>query len=320
MRRRDFITLLCGAAVPGPFAARAQEAGRTYRIGFLIPATRESAAVAGLFDELRRNGFIEGQNLTVVFGGFNIRNEQIAGGVAAVVKAAPDVIVSGPELYARALQAATRTIPLVSMSEDLVGAGLAASLARPGGNITGISLLSPELDGKRQELLIEAVPGAHRMAALADSTITPQRHLQALQDAARSRGVELSIFAVAKPEEIAPAIDDAKARGVEAVNVLATPLQFINRSLIFDRMATLRLPAIYQWPDMAEEGGLWDTGRASPKSTVSGRGWSPRSCAAPSPPIFPSSSRPSSSWSSISRPPRRSATKFPSHSSSAPTR
>ncbi len=227
-----------------------------YRIGFLIPSAGASPAVDGFFDELRLHGFIEGQNLAVVFSGFSVTNEQIAQSVAAVIQANPDVIVAGPELYARALHAATKTIPLVSMSEDLVGAGLAASLARPGGNVTGISLLSPELDGKRQGLLIEAVPQTREMATLVDSTITPQHHLATLRDAAQSRGVKLLSFMIAKANEIAPALDAAKAKGADAINVLASPLFFVNRRQIIDQTAKLRLPAIYQWPDMAEEGGL----------------------------------------------------------------
>jgi ABC-type uncharacterized transport system substrate-binding protein len=254
MHRRQFITALGGAAIT-PLAAHAQEAGRIYRLGVLVPAARESAAVRAMFDELRLNGFVEGKNLAVI-GSFGVTTEQIADGVAILMKAVPDVIVSGPELYTRALQAATRTMPLLSISEDLVGEGLVASLAKPGGNVTGISLLSPELDDKRQDILIDAVPGIRRMAALADSAITLKRHLQQQQEVARARGVELSIFTVAKPEEIAPALDAAKARGAEAVNFLATPLQLLSRGLIFDRIAATRIPAIYQWPDMAEEGGL----------------------------------------------------------------
>jgi putative ABC transport system substrate-binding protein len=256
--RREFIASMATIAAANARCppSIAQESGRTYRVGFLIPASRESPAVNGFFDELRLYGFIEGQNLAVVFSGFNISNEQIAESIAALIRAKPDVIVAGPELYARALHAATKTIPLVSMSEDLIGAGLAASLARPGGNVTGISLLSPELDGKRQGLLIEAVPQMRAMAALVDSGITPQHHIEALRDAARSRGVTLSVFMAAKPNEIAPALDGAKAKGADAINILATPLFFVNRKQIIDQTAKLRLPAIYQWPEMAEEGGL----------------------------------------------------------------
>jgi putative ABC transport system substrate-binding protein len=255
MKRREFVTLLGGAAAMWPTVARAQDGGRVYRLGFLIPAARGSAAVDATFDELRRSGFVEGQNLAVI-GRFGLATEQLTDAVSAVVTAAPDAIVAGPELYTRALQRATRTVPLISISEDLVGEGLVASLAKPGGNITGISLLSPELDDKRQDILIEAVPGIRRMAALADSSITQKRHLQQQQEAARSRGVELSIFSYAKADDIAPALDEAKARGAEAVNFLASPMQLVSRGLIFERMMALRLPAIYQWPDMAEEGGV----------------------------------------------------------------
>jgi putative ABC transport system substrate-binding protein len=160
------------------------------------------------------------------------------------------VIISGPDNYTRVLQQLTRTIPLVAMTEDMLQAGLVASLSRPGGNTTGISLLSPDLDGKRQEILIEAVPGVRKMAALADSTVTPPRHLEALQDAARRRGVELSIFGVAVSEEVVATISAAKAAGV------ATPLFTMNARDITESIAALRLPAMHQWPELAEEGGL----------------------------------------------------------------
>jgi putative ABC transport system substrate-binding protein len=187
MHRRKFILAL-GNIATLPFAAHAQEAGRVYRLGILIPATRES--ITPFFDELRTGGFVEGQNLDVI-GSYSVRAEQIADATAALMKAAPDVILCGPETYVRVLREATHTIPLDSMSEDLVGEGFAASLAKPGGNITGVSLLSPELDGKRLEILIEAVPGARHIAALAHSVIATKAHLEEQQGLARSRGVEL---------------------------------------------------------------------------------------------------------------------------------
>src|SRR5262249_21090996 len=196
MKRREFITLIGGAAATWPLAARAQENGRTYRIGFLLPSARQSAAVEALFDELRLNGFVEGKNLAVIPGGFESTDENLAERAAALVNAVPDAIVAGPAPPVRALQAETRTVPIVGGSEDMVGEGLVASLARPGGNVTGTSLLSPELDGKRQDILIEAVPGARRIAAMADSRQTPSYHLQALQHPARSRGGEPSGFGV----------------------------------------------------------------------------------------------------------------------------
>src|SRR5438046_10761928 len=114
---------------------------------------------------MRLHGFIEGRNLDVIPGGFNVPRDRIDAMVALIVKAAPDAIISGPDRYTRAFQEATRIIPLIGMSEDMVADGLVPSLARPGGNTTGISILSPGLDGKRLELLIEAVPAARRIGA-----------------------------------------------------------------------------------------------------------------------------------------------------------
>jgi len=117
----------------------------------------------------------------------------------------------------------------------MIAEGLVRSLAQPGGNTTGISILAPELDGKRQDILMEAVPGARRMAALADPKIQSHAQLQALQEAARARNVELSIHPIANASEIAPVIDAAKASGAAALNVLATPLVFVNRQIIIER-------------------------------------------------------------------------------------
>jgi ABC-type uncharacterized transport system substrate-binding protein len=259
MNRRTFIAGLGGAAA-WPLVARGQERGRVYRLGFLIPTPKDRPPVAAFFDELRLNGFLEDQNLEILAGGFDVRDEQVAELAATLVKAAPDAIVAGPERPLRALQNATRTVPLVGMSEDLVGEGLVASLARPGGNITGISLLSPELDGKRQDILIEAVPGVRRIAVMFDSKVTPEYHLQVLQHAARSRGVEASVFGVMAAEDIGSAMDAAKTSNAEALNFLATPLFSIpgsrNNQMVLERRRTMRLPAIFQWPETAEVGAL----------------------------------------------------------------
>jgi putative tryptophan/tyrosine transport system substrate-binding protein len=256
MNRRKFIALIWGAAVARPFAARAQEAGRTYRIGFLLPAPREAPAVVALFDELRLSGFIEGQNLTVLPGGFGVPNDQIARVAESLVAASPDVINAGPELPLRALQKLTRTIPLIGLSEDMVGTGLVESLARPGGNITGISLLSPELDGKRQELLIEAVPGVRKIAILADANVTEPAHLRELQDAAHARGIEALVRGVEKRGDVISAISDAKTSGAQAINFLATPMFSVNAADFIRHVTSLNLPSIYQWPEDAEDGAL----------------------------------------------------------------
>jgi len=228
MKRREFITLLGGAVGAWPLAARAQQPVRTYRLGFFLAVARDAPAMIAFFDELRIHCFVEGQNLAIIPGGFEAGNEQIHERVPALVKSAPDAIIAGGDVIPRALQNATRTIPIVVITEDMVAAGFAASLARPGGNITGISLMSPDLDGKRHDILIEAVPGARRIAALADSNVATLRHLQALQEAARAHGKELVIVRAAKSEELVPAINDASTQGAGALNVLSSPMLFLN--------------------------------------------------------------------------------------------
>ena len=255
--RRQFVALAGSsvASIGWPYAALGQEPARVYRIAVLAPSGRDTPAIAAFFDELRLNGFSEGHNLSIVVNGFDIRKEQIDELVAKVINAAPDVIVAYDQAML-ALQATTNTLPIVGMSEDMVGEGRVASLARPGGNITGISIMAPELDGKRLDILIEVVPGARRMAVVANSKVTPPQHLQDLRDAARARGIDLKVITIAGPEEVLPSIDAVKVSGAEAVNFLATPLTFIPRAAVFERVSALRLPAIYQWPEMAEEGGL----------------------------------------------------------------
>jgi len=258
MRRRDFIAGLGAAA--WPVVALAQQPGRTYHLSLFLPFRRDNVppGYEAFFDELRVNGYVEGRNLTVTDDGFDINSNELTAGAAAVVKTAPDAIFSGPDPFTSAVQGATHTIPIVALSGNLVAAGLVTSLAHPGGNTTGVSMFAPELDGKRQDLLIEAVPGARRMAALADSTMSQSgpQHFDELKTAARLRGIELLIFSVSKPDDIVPAINNAKASGAEALNFLATPLFFSNRRIAIEQVAAARLPAIYQWPEMAEDGGL----------------------------------------------------------------
>ena len=155
----------------------------------------------------------------------------------------------------RVAQEATKTIPILAITDDLLGSGLVNSMARPSGNTTGVSILASDMDGKRQEILIEAVPGICRMAALADTNLPSEATLNALQEAARAGNIELSIHRTATGEQIAAALDRAKV-GATALNVLASPVLWTHRRLIMDRAAALRLPAIYQWAEMAEEGGF----------------------------------------------------------------
>ena len=256
MRRRAFISLLGGAAVAWPLAGHTQEPGRVYRIGSLHQSPADAPQHLAFVAELQKLGFIDGQNLTVDRHGYGLSVERFAEVAQDHVKAHVDAILCGGEAAARAAQGATRTIPLVVLVDDAVRAGLVPSLAKPGGNTTGVSILASELDGKRQDILIEAVPGLRHMAALVDPGSTTAVQAKTLVQSAGMRGVELSIHQVTKPEEIAPAIDAAKASGATALNVLASALLFNNRKIIFERVATWRLPAIYQWPEMAEDEGL----------------------------------------------------------------
>jgi putative tryptophan/tyrosine transport system substrate-binding protein len=257
VRRRDLIALLSGTALAWPLELRAQEPGRTYHMCVLCALECGSPSLIALYDDPGRLGFVEGQNLQINEQRYEPGPEQRAQHAAELVKAKVDVILTSGAAPIRAAQQATATIPILAVTDDMVCEGLVQSLAHPGGNTTGISILATELDGKRQELLLELIPGARRIAALADSHNTLPTKVQALQDAARAQGVELVIHTISTAEEIAPAIDAAKASGAAGLNVLASPIFFSsNKRIIFERTAALGLPAMYQWPAQAREGGL----------------------------------------------------------------
>jgi len=254
MRRREFITLVGGAMVALPLAALAQQPGRTYRLGCLFPG-RVQERYDAFFESARRHGFIEGQNLTVDYRDFSQHFDLLSTWADELSKSRVDVIAAVGDLAIRTVQNATKKIPILAMTDDMVGAGLVNSMARPDGNTTGVSMLGTELDGKRQELLIEAVLGVRGMAALADSNRAAVK-LEALQETAHASNIDLSIQRVARGDEIAAAIEEAKSSGAEALNVLASPMLWANRKLIIDQVAVLHLPAIYQFLEMAEEGGF----------------------------------------------------------------
>jgi len=256
MNRWEFITLIGGAVAAWPHRAFPQGAERIYRLGGMHSSPRDAPHQIAFFDELRRLGFIVGQNLMIDHGGYDLTVPQFEQHAAELVKANVDVILAGGDAAVRAAQRATTEIPILGMTDDMVGQGFVRSLTQPGGNITGVTILASELDGKRQEILIETVPGLRRIAALADINTTAPSATRALEDAARARGMELSVHRVARAGEIVAAIDAAKASGAEALNVLGSSLLFNNRPIIFERVVALRLPAIYQWPEMADQGGL----------------------------------------------------------------
>src|SRR5262244_2537913 len=156
------------------------------------PKSTRRTASSRILRGAARLGFVEGQNLVVDSQGYNLRIEQLPEHAVELVKAQVDVIVCGGDVATHAAQRAKATIPILAVTDDMVGQGLVRSLVQPGGNTTGVSILAAELDGKRQEILMEGVPGIRRIAALYDSNIIAPRRLQALQDAARARGIEFS--------------------------------------------------------------------------------------------------------------------------------
>jgi len=239
--------------VPASFAW-AQQAGRTYRIGGITPVPRTAAHWVVLFDELKRDGFVEGINLTVT--GFEIAPDRLDAAAAEMVARGIDVILSGGLAPTRAVQRATATVPILTAVDDFVAQGFVQSLARPGGNITGVSVLGPELNGKRQEILLELVPDAVRLGALVDPASSSQSEIDRLVADANARRVSLNVYRAGRLEEIGPAIETAGRERVQALNVLASQFFNVNRAEILGNIARVGLPAIYQWPEWVREGGL----------------------------------------------------------------
>jgi putative ABC transport system substrate-binding protein len=255
VRRRALIGLL-GVAAAWPLAARAQEAGRIYRIAYLGPSPEHAPPQAGYFQALAKAGFVEAKNLDRISRGYGQRPGEFAETAKALIADKPDLIVCGGSEAGRAAQQSTKTIPLLINTDDMVGEGFVTSIAHPGGNITGVAIRSPDLDGKRLEILLEVLPAARLVYGLTGNDTAKPEHFQALRQAAQGRGVEYVVSTVASYAEIAPAIAAAKAAGAAGLNVMGSALLFGNRQAIFEETAAVGLPAIYQWPENAHEGGL----------------------------------------------------------------
>ena len=254
MRRREFITLL-GGAVAWPLAASAQQ-DRVPVVGVLRPNRKD---VLETFAEpfrryMKAIGWEEGRNIRFLFVWTEARSERAPALVSELIAQNVDLIVTFGDPAIRAAQRATQSIPIVGMTDDMVGSGLAASLARPGGNTTGVSILASELDVKRLEVLHDFVLQARRIAVLGDPTTISTR--AQLAKAARELDVELVPFEAGSPDELGRALDGIAVVKIEAVNVLASPFLQVSRPQIIGRMRDHRLPAIYQWPEGAEDGGL----------------------------------------------------------------
>ena len=253
MRRREFILGVGGVSALAAFpVARAQEAGRRYRIAILTNAREVPPAFRA---ELGHGGFVEGGNLDVDYRGFGVAPSSLEAVAIELTRARPDVIfATGPEA-ARATQRATTSIAIVALANDLVASGLVASMPHPEGNTTGVAIFAFQLDVKRLELLHEALPEARRIGILADREQVPI--ISALNAAARDFGIGISHFTARSQEEIIHAIDAMRATAVDAVNVLASPILYpFFVPLIIDRLRLSRLPGMLQWPEGAEAGGL----------------------------------------------------------------
>jgi putative ABC transport system substrate-binding protein len=259
MQRREFITLLGGAAAAWPLAARAQQQ-KVWRIGMLDTASRElnSANLAVFYKELRDFGYVEGQNLIIEYRSADGRNERLPDLVSELLRLNVDLIVVRGTPEVLAIKNATSTIPVVmSAVVDPVGLGVAASLRRPGGNITGMSSIVTELEAKRVELLKELVPGMKRMALLGDfrnSAVAMQ--WDEVQIAARSLGIEAQRFDVRSTADVNRAFEVAIREHVDAIRVGVDGVTRPNRRLIIDLAAMHKLPTIYAAREFADDGGL----------------------------------------------------------------
>jgi putative ABC transport system substrate-binding protein len=208
---------------------------------------------------LREHGYVEGTNVGLEIRYAEGRTERLPELAAELVRLNVDVIAPTGDLAARVVQQATATIPIVALTDDLVAAGLVASLAHPGGNTTGVSIFSPELNAKRLELLKGAVARASRVATLWDSG-TGRSQLSGMEAAARALRVRLQILEVRSPDDFERAFQMARKERAQALNVLASPFLAAYSKAIIDLAARNRLPAIYQWKEHAEAGGLMSNG------------------------------------------------------------
>jgi putative tryptophan/tyrosine transport system substrate-binding protein len=267
VKRREFITLLGGAAA-WPLAARAQQAGKVWRIGMLetIPAPANAANFEALRNGLRELGYVEGRNLVIEYQSADGRAERFPALAADLVRLNVDLIVTRGTPSALAARNATRTIPIVMASiGDAIGTGLAISLARPGGNVTGLTAITNDTELKRLELLKEMVPGAVRIAAIYNMS-NPGFALRwkEVELAARALGAESQLLDVRKSEDIASAFVTAAARRADALLMSIDAVTQANQRTFLELAAKHRLPAIYGSREFVENGGLMAYGVSYP--------------------------------------------------------
>jgi putative tryptophan/tyrosine transport system substrate-binding protein len=262
MRRREFITFLAGAAVEWPCTAVAQS--KIYRLGIL--ETISPIVNAANFDALRKGlrelGYVEGQNLFFEYRSADGRNERFPDLVAELVRLKVDLIVTRSTPAVLAVKAATTAIPVVmAATANPVGDGIVATLARPGGNITGLSSFHTELSHKRLELLREMIPRIARIATLSDPSnpVTPGQQ-EDVRRAARSLGIETQFLEARNREDLGPAFEVAAREKVEALILQNSAPTQANLQLTVDLAARHRLPVIYASKEFVDAGGLMTYG------------------------------------------------------------
>jgi putative ABC transport system substrate-binding protein len=262
MKRREFITLVSGAAA-WPLAARAQQLGKLPTIGFLGSATPlvESQRVAAFVQRLHQLGWIENRNVAIEYRWAEGRTERFTELAAEFARLKVDLIVASTTPAVIAAKQATSVIPIViTTANDPVGTGLVASLARPGGNVTGLSNQLADTAAKRLELLREAVPGLRRLAILGNvgnpGAVLDTREAQA---AASAVGLEATTFEIRRAEDIAPLLEALKGRA-DALYFASDPLLNTNRIRINTLALGARLPTMHGVRDYVEAGGLMSYG------------------------------------------------------------
>ena len=257
MRRREFITLL-GGATTWPLAARAQQSAKLPTIGFLGTSTPLAMRqwIAAFVQRLRELGWIEGRTVVVEYRWAEGRSERFAEIATEFVRLKVDAIATSSTPAVIAAKQVTSVLPIVAVMGDPVGTGLVASLARPGGNVTGLSVVAPDLAGKRLELLREVVPGIRRLAVLANVS-NPMSVLEIgeVQAAARALGLDVVTLEIRRSEDIALAFETLKGRA-QALYVAGDPLVVANRIRINTSALGARLPTMYSYREYVEAGGL----------------------------------------------------------------
>jgi len=262
MKRR--VALVAGIAAlliaPEPSAGQ-QPQSRLPRVGVLSPAASPSTKLWDAFrDGLRDLGYIDGRNIMIEYRLFAGDYSRLPGMATELVGLPADVIVTDGVNIAKIVHAATRTIPIVfPVGGDPVAAGLAESLAHPGGNFTGVVLLLSEVSGKRLQLLKETFPAISRVAALSDPAVLPF-HIRATEEAAHLLALQLRTIEIATPDQIAAGFEAAVAAGAEGLTVLPSGIFWNERTRIVTLAAKSGLHAIYEVRDFAEAGGLLSYG------------------------------------------------------------